>query len=227
MANHHFQWMDWARITISCLAVVKAFFEKTSATIATLERVRRENSLDFTIRLKFVIMAQNIHAAAEVARFASRPGMEVFYQAIEQNYNTPEDPEWFRHSPTWPQDTGAAVDTVEQLIALKRSGLQIVNSEAQLEVMIPYFRTPVSLRIGIQSLSAHDRRGLCNARSTIYIRSNGDVKVCNGLDAVGNIKDGRIRPIWEQRPPVWEEGCCLTRRCSVAEKETFSLPILQ
>jgi hypothetical protein len=172
-------------------------------------------------------MAQNLHAAADVARFATRPGMEVFYQPVEQNYNTAEDPGWFRHSANWPLDTEAAVRAVEQLQALKREGLHIVNSEAQLEVMIPYFRNPDAMRVVVQSHSAHEHRPICNALSGIEIRANGDVKVCYGLEAVGNIKTGRIREIWEERPPVWEEGCCLLRRCSDAEKEALSLPILQ
>jgi len=215
------------------------FFEKTAATIATLERVRNEHAMDFGIRLKFVMMSHNLHAAADVARFATRPGMDAFYQPIEQNYNTPEDPQWFRHSPNWPADAEAAVRAVEQLISLKRQGLHVANSEAQLEVMIPYFRNPDSLRIAVQSHAAHEHRAICHALSMIEIRANGDVKVCNGLDAVGNIKEARIRSIWERRPRVWESpwraagdsapsaGCCLDRRCSNAEKETFSLPILQ
>ena len=193
----------------------QGFFEKTSATIATLERVRKEHSLGFTIRLKFVIMAQNLHAAADVARFANRPGMEVFYQPIEQNYNTPEDKDWFLHSPTFPPDTEAAVRAVEQLMALKLEGMHIVNSEAQLKVMIPYFRNPDSMRVAVQSHSAHERRVSCSALSLIEIRANGDVKMCNGVDAVGNIKTAGIRAIWEGRPHVWDEGCCQIGRAHV------------
>ena len=47
-------------------------------------------------------------------------GLEVFYQPIEQNYNTPEDPTWFQHSDNWPKDRERAVAAVQELIELKR-----------------------------------------------------------------------------------------------------------
>lgn len=209
------------------------FFAKTSATIATLERVRREHSLPFSIRLKFVVMSHNLGAAAEVARFANRPGMDVFYQPVEQNYNTPEDPAWFRRSANWPADTEAALRCVGQLISLKNSGFPIANSLAQLNVMAPYFRDPESLRVAVQSHSAHERNPSCNALTMLEIRANGDVKVCSGLPAVGNIKQAGIREIWENRPRVWESpgrgaepACCLWRRCGESERAARSLPVL-
>jgi MoaA/NifB/PqqE/SkfB family radical SAM enzyme len=201
------------------------FFEKTSTTIQTLQRVRKEKTLDYTIRLKTVIMHHNLDDVCEVARFAHQDGMDVFYQPIEQNYNTPEDPRWFEHSENWPQDTAKAVATVERLIALKRQGLPIANSYAQLEVMIPYFRNPDAMRVATQGHTAHDRRALCAALTNLQLQANGDVTVCSGIKPVGNIKTTPIRQIWELRPRVWEEGCCLTWRCSPAEKENLSLPI--
>ena len=66
--------------------------------------------------------------------------MEVFYQAVEQNYNTEEDPRWFEHSENWPKNSSRAVAAVERLIALKRKGLPIRNSYQQLQAMIPYFQ---------------------------------------------------------------------------------------
>jgi MoaA/NifB/PqqE/SkfB family radical SAM enzyme len=202
------------------------FFEKTAATIATLKRVREERNLSFTIRLKFVLMSHNLHAAADVARFAAQPGMDVFYQPVEQNYNTPEDLEWFRKSANWPSEPEAAVRTVEQLIALKRAGFPVANSDSQLNVMIPYFRDPSALSVRTRSHSAHEQRALCNALTMIEVRSNGDVAICNGLPPVGNIKTEGIRRIWEERPRAWEEGCCLTRRCSAADASGLALPVI-
>src|ERR1051326_4977795 len=109
------------------------FFEKTSRTIETLRRVRTEKGLTFAIRLKTVIMRQNLHDVHNVAQFAAQHGLEVFYQAVEQNYNTPEDPRWFETSENWPKSPEEAIKAVRGLIALKRSGLPIRNSFDQLE----------------------------------------------------------------------------------------------
>lgn len=199
------------------------FFEKTDTTIRTLIQLRKEHRLDLVIWLKTVVMAANMDSVAEVARYAQRSGVEVFYQPIEQNYNTPEDPRWFEHSPTWPRDIEQAIAAVQELIGLKRAGLPIANSYQQLEAMIPYFRNPDALRVSTQSHAAHERRPSCAALTMLQLQANGDVTICAAQSPVGNIKATRIRAIWEQRPHWWERGCCMERRCSEAEKRTLSL----
>jgi MoaA/NifB/PqqE/SkfB family radical SAM enzyme len=196
----------------------EGFFEKTEKTIQTLRRMRREHQLDLSIRLKTVIMDQNLDDVCEIARFADREGLEIFYQPIEQNYNTLEDGRWFEHSDTWPKDTPKAIHTVERLRQLKLQGLPIANSFAQLEAMIPYFRDPASLRLATQSHSAHERQLLCSALTMLQVQSNGDVTICNAKAPVGNIKSKPIREIWETRPHWWESGCCLQQRLSESEQ---------
>jgi MoaA/NifB/PqqE/SkfB family radical SAM enzyme len=203
------------------------FFEKTYQSIQTLKSLRKEKKLHYAIRLKTVIMSYNLDDICELARFAQREEAEIFYQPIEQNYNTQEDFKWFETSPTWPSDTQRVVGIVEELIRMKKRGLPIANSFAQLEVMIPYFKNPDSMRVAVQAHAAHERRRVCNATTMLQLQSNGDVTLCAGLKPVGNIKTAPIREIWENRPHVWEEGCCLERRCSPAEKEILELPILR
>lgn len=204
----------------------EGFFNKTSASIETLKRVRRENNLDFDIRLKTVIMRQNIEHVTDVAHYASQEGMHVFYQPIEQNYDTAEDPKWFEHSSTFPDDAEKAVATVNQLIQLKRDGLHIANSYAQLQAMIPYFRNPEALRIATQSHSAHEEKTLCSALTMLQIEADGGVTTCTAMEPVGNIKTDGIREIWERRPQWWDGACCLERRCTTAEKASIALPVL-
>ena len=38
-----------------------------------------------------------------------------FYQPIEQNYNTAEDPEWYKTSENWPRDIPATIKAIEAL----------------------------------------------------------------------------------------------------------------
>lgn len=202
------------------------FFETVLTSIHNLQRLRRERALSYAIRFKTVIMEQNLDGVGRVAEFAATEEAEVFYQPIEQNYNTPEDPRWFEHSPTWPRDPEMAVHAVQQLIEMKRRNLPIANSFAQLEAMIPYFRDPDAHRIATQAHKAHEHKPVCSALTMLQVQSNGDVTICAGLPPVGNIKAAPIRRIWEQRPRVWEGGCCLEWRCSPAEKESLSLPVL-
>ena len=193
------------------------FWDRTSRTIETLQRVRKEHHLDFTIRLKNVIMSHNLHDTVEVAKFGNQEGMDVFYQAIEQNYNTPDDTQWYLHSDNWPKDTGKAVANIEQLIQLKQQGYRIANSVPQLEAMIDYFRDPDRNRFAIMAHSAHESRRSCAAITNLQLQANGDVTVCTGVPPVGNIKETAIRTIWENRPRLWKGGCCLEKRCSTNE----------
>lgn len=210
-----------SRVTISFDGIGKThdrvrgragFVKKTESTIQTLKRMRKELHLDLAIRLKTVIMRQNLEDVCKVAHFAQHENLEVFYQPIEQNYNTAEDAGWFTHSETWPSDTEKAVGIVKELQELKRQGLPIANSMAQLEAMIPYFVNPAQSRIAIQSHSAHEPRQICSALTMLQFQANGDVIVCNAQAAIGNIKTRPIREIWQNRPRWWQGGCCLERR---------------
>jgi MoaA/NifB/PqqE/SkfB family radical SAM enzyme len=219
------------RVTISCDGIGAThdkirgrahFFEAVETTIQTLLRLRRQHKLGYIIRLKTVIMEHNLHDVAAIAHYAQNHELEVFYQPIEQNYNTPEDPHWFKHSDNWPKERERAVAAVQELIELRRRGLPIANTEHQLEVMIPYFRDPEKLLVLTQSHSAHDKP-LCSALTNLQIQSNGDVKSCWCMEPIGNITQAPIRRIWESRPRWWESGCCLGRRMSDAEKAFVGL----
>jgi MoaA/NifB/PqqE/SkfB family radical SAM enzyme len=185
------------------------FFEHTNRTIETLVRVRSESGLRYRILLKTVIMEQNLGCLSEVARYATREGVAVFYQPIEQNYNTAENPTWFLNSPTWPHDPAAAVRAVQELIRLKRSGLHIDNTEEQFEAIIRYFLDPASLQRVTQAHVAVQKKPLCVGLTMLQLQSNGDVTICNHRPAVGNIKESPIRQIWERRTRYWEQACCL------------------
>jgi MoaA/NifB/PqqE/SkfB family radical SAM enzyme len=197
------------------------FWERTSRTIETLKRVRAEKGLRYTIRLKNVIMSHNLHDTAEVAKFGNQEGMEVFYQPIEQNYNTPDDPQWYLYSENWPKDPAAAAARVRELMDLKRQGYRIANSMDQLQAMILYFADPDAHRVAIMTHNAHEARRSCAALTNLQLQANGDVTVCTGASAVGNIKYAGIREIWERRPRLWEAGCCLERRCTPAELDSM------
>ena len=188
------------------------FAATTELSILTLSKIRRELSLPMKIRLKTVIMRQNLDDVCEVAWFAKRNGLEVFYQPIEQNYNTVEDPKWFEHTENWPTDPAKAVAVVNELCELKRHGLPIANTFNQLELMIPYFTDPRQLRLAVRSHTAHEKRLLCAAMTSLQIQANGDVRVCLARGPVGNIREQPIREIWNSRPHWWMGDCCLPER---------------
>ncbi|HYW73432.1 MAG TPA: radical SAM protein [Pyrinomonadaceae bacterium] len=190
----------------------ESFGATAETSILTLRKVRREQSLPLKIRLKTVIMQQNLDDVCDVAWFAKRNGLEVFYQPIEQTYNTAEDPHWFQHCENWPTDTARAVAVVNELLNLKQQGLPIKNTINQLEVMIDYFTNPHQLRLAVRSHTAHEARLVCAAMTSLQIQANGDVRVCLARGPVGNIRSQPIREIWNSRPRWWLGNCCLPER---------------
>ncbi len=203
------------------------FWDYTEATLQNLVRLRRENNLGYAIRLKTVVMRQNVDEIASVAAYAERNEMSVFYQPIEQNYNQAEDARWFEHSSNWPEDTERAAKQVEELIGLKRRGSPIDNSFAQLRAMADYFRDPDGMRVRVQGHAGHEQKPLCGALTTIQVQSNGDVTTCAACAPVGNIRHAGIRSVWESRPTWWKSGCCMERRFSEGEKKAAGLAIVQ
>jgi MoaA/NifB/PqqE/SkfB family radical SAM enzyme len=194
------------------------FAERTFGSLETLLRLRRDEGLAYSILLKTVVMRQNLGELAPIARFAAEKGVEVLYQPIEQNYNTAEDPRWFETSENWPDDPQRAVAAVQELVALKRAGLPIANSETQLDLMVRYFRDPAALRVATQSHTAADRLRACSALYLLQVQANGDVRVCAAAPPVGNVKETPLREIWAQRPRWWASGCCLEHRLTSEER---------
>ena len=185
------------------------FFERTNQSIETLVRMRAESKLTYGIRLKTVIMEHNLDDLEAVARFATRDGMDVYYQPIEQNYATPTDPLWFQSSATWPRDIAKAERKVRELMQLKRSGLHIANSETQFAAMLRYFQDPAGLGVITRAHVAHSPKTPCAALTLLQFQANGDVTVCANRPPIGNIRESPIRELWKRRSRVWKDGCCL------------------
>jgi MoaA/NifB/PqqE/SkfB family radical SAM enzyme len=184
------------------------FWTHTERSLQTLGRLRHERQLTYSVRLKTVIMRQNLNDVFQVAEFAAANGFEVFYQPIEQNYNTPDDPTWYRHGSNWPTDSDAAISVIDRLIDGLRRGLPIRNSVQQLEVMKTYFANPDGMMAAVQSHTAHEGQTVCSAATTLQIQANGDAVTCFRRAPAGNISELGIREIWTSRPRYWVKGCC-------------------
>ncbi len=215
--------LDGVGETHSRIRGIDDFFERTDASIETLKRVRKENNLDFSIRLKTVVMSHNLDNLGEVARYATQDGMDVLYQAIEQNYNTLEDPEWYRDTDNWPTDTQKAIGTIENLIKLKQEGCSIANSLGELEGMVGYFRDHEAWQASHQAHTNIERCANCSALGLLQVQSNGDVTVCCRKDTIGNVKSTSAREIWQGRPRWWEGKCCLEPSPSNAEQQELQV----
>ena len=193
------------------------FWRKAQASTQMLTALRAERGLNYIVRLKTVLMSHNVAEAASVARYARENGMEVFYQPIDRNYNSAEDPLWFTTAPTWPKNPETVEATVLELLRLKKEGYPIANSAAQLEVMIPYFRDPAAMQSAVYSQAAHEGERNCSALTTLQIHPNGDVRVCASRPPVGTLREHTVRELWRRRPQYWTNGACCQNKSAMAE----------
>ncbi len=195
------------------------FFDHTLQTIENLIRLRKQQGLGYTIRLKTVVMSHNLESLVDLAEFATQDGVDILYQPIEQNYNSTADSEWYLHSDNWPRDPAAAASVIDRLIELKGRGRSIANTLVELNVMRSYFLEPDAWQISVKSHTAQLRKTDCSALGMFQVQSNGDVRVCCYKEPLGNIKSALPRDIWRSRPHWWENGCCLDERMSDKEKQ--------
>ncbi|MEO2048030.1 MAG: radical SAM protein [Pirellulales bacterium] len=133
----------------------KGFFDHTRSTIETLMRLRKEKQLNYSIRLKTVIMSHNMECLTDLAEFATKDGVDILFQPIEQNYDTAEDSKWYLSSNNWPNDLERVVKEIDRLLCMKEQGFSIANSKDSLQVMQDYFRNPSALQVSVQDHTAH------------------------------------------------------------------------
>ncbi len=82
---------------------------------------------------------------------------------------------------------GELQKVVDTLIAMKRQGEPIINSELLLSLLVPHFREEsappevMPCRVGLRDF---------------FIRTNGDIEVCFFYPSIGNIKENSAREIW-------------------------------
>jgi len=142
------------------------------------------------ITLQTIIMGQNLDGILNLVKWAKDKKVSHSFMAITRPNTAPIDPEWYKKdefSFLWPGDISKALNTIDELIKLKKAGYRIDNPIGQLERFKLYFSdpekfvkdTPCSLGEGI-----------------IHINPKGDVYLCCEMESAGNIKEGEIGKIW-------------------------------
>lgn len=187
---------------------VSGFHARTLAALSALRTYRKIKNKPLKILLKTVVSANNLEELAAIARFTQEQGLEVLYQPIEQNYGEEPNAGWYKDSTLWIRDIVKLKDEIAQLQDLKRHGSPIVNSVDDLATIIRYFEYPDELMAAVQ---AHDTRSAVDtcrhAVTNFVISSNGDVRMCFKMDAIGNLRDSSPSAIWEKRKRCWVKPC--------------------
>lgn len=161
----------------------RGLFQKLSDGIKYAREERDKAGLDFPIIIKTTVGKKNYQYLPEMTAWVREVGA-TFLNLQPMDRWTPETNEelWIEED-----EHDALQKVVDQMLALKRRGEPILNSELTISLLVQHFREekapPESMpcRIGMRDF---------------FIRTNGDIEVCFFYPPIGNIKEQSARAIW-------------------------------
>jgi MoaA/NifB/PqqE/SkfB family radical SAM enzyme len=158
-------------------------FQKLSDGIKYVRDERDKAGLDFPIIVKTTVNSKNFRILPDMVGWVKQVGATTLnFQPIDRWTPETYDELWLEESN---QDELQKV--VDAMLALKRQGEPIMNSETIIGLMPQHFREEpappetMPCRVGMRDF---------------FIRVNGEVEVCWFYPSIGNIKEQSAREIW-------------------------------
>jgi len=183
-------------------------FLKAKNAIDYIRKYRRQNKIP-TICISPVIMERNLdELLGLVSLIKDDKTTKINFQAIDHNFGARWDRSWYKKSSFWPKESAKVEKIIDDLIAMKRKGARINNSEVQLDTMKKYFKHPFEYSKKMQCTTAD---------KNIIVDEFGNTLLCWNMAPIGNILNGSLDNIWNSRL-VYErrqeiKGC--TRTCRI------------
>jgi MoaA/NifB/PqqE/SkfB family radical SAM enzyme len=158
--------------------------DRVVAGIGKLASAKKEAGLSFPIVIKPVVHRLNFRFLSEMVSWIQEIGGTVInFQPVDRWTPETYDELWINDG----KDLEDLAKVRDELLAMKRAGAPILNSEAVLLAWEQHFReekaSPEYLpcRVGLRNY---------------FIRPNGDVELCWFYKTVGNVKQNTAREIW-------------------------------
>lgn len=153
------------------------------AGIRNVAAARKEAGLDFPIIIKPVVHRLNYRRLPEMVDWIQSIGATAInFQPVEQGTKETAEELWIGEA-----DMDGLIRVRDELLALKRKGAPILNSERLLGVWPAHFRNETAppevmpCRVGMRNY---------------FIRSDGRVEVCWYFQPIGNVREASAREIW-------------------------------
>jgi MoaA/NifB/PqqE/SkfB family radical SAM enzyme len=152
--------------------------------LAKVVALRKKEHLSFPIIIKPVVHRLNFRYLPEMVDWIQEIGASAInFQPVDRW--TPET-----YNELWisdPKDAADLMDVRDTLLAMKRAGAPILNSELTLQAWDKHFREEKASKEYMPC-----RVGLRN----YFIRPDGEVDLCWYYKSIGNVKDSNAREIW-------------------------------
>lgn len=160
-----------------------SLFERLVNGIRYVRDARDKAGLNFPIVIKTTVNAKNFRLLPEMVKWTQEVGATALnLQPLDRWTQETYDELWIEES-DWPE-----LERVQNtLIALKRAGEPIMNSETVINQMVKHFREEkappeaMPCRVGMRDF---------------FIRTNGDVQTCFYFPVIGNLTQQSAEQIW-------------------------------
>lgn len=174
-------------------------YARTIDTILTLKRISEQKNKKLGINIATVMFPENIDEVIPLVEFMHKYKLNgIMFQLIDDieafhayNYQKGIDTDNYK-MPKYLRDkyqkmASRAIEVVDKLIEMKKSGYSIYNSYEQLEALKVLFNNPDDILKQIT----------CDVASTnVGIDPYGDVRLCFNMYPVGNVKENSLEEIW-------------------------------
>ena len=158
-------------------------FQKLSDGIKYVREERDKAGLDFPIIIKTTVNSKNFRILPDMVGWVKQVGATTLnFQPVDRWTPETYDELWIAEP-----DQDELQKVVDAMLALKRRGEPVMNSELVIGLMPKHFREEpapqeaMPCRVGMRDF---------------FIRTNGDVEVCFFYPSIGNIKEQSAREIW-------------------------------
>jgi radical SAM protein with 4Fe4S-binding SPASM domain len=158
-------------------------FERICAGIGRLAAEQAVQNVSFPIIIKPTINAENFRLLPELVEWAGRLGAtSVHFQPLERWTPETYDELWIG-----PAQLADFERVIERLLAMKREGAPILNTERSLGMLGAHFR---------EEKAPPDMLPCVVGMRNYFIGPDGDVKVCGFFPPLGNVRTQPAREIW-------------------------------
>lgn len=158
-------------------------FQKLSDGIKYVREERDKVGLDFPIIIKTTVNSKNFRLLPDMLGWVKQVGATALnFQPVDRWTPETYDELWVEEP-----DQDELQKVVDAMLALKRRGEPLLNTELVIRLLPKHFRgesapqEAMPCRVGMRDF---------------FIRTNGDVEVCFHYPAIGNIKGQSAREIW-------------------------------
>lgn len=168
---------------------VDGVFDKAMSTVRYLQESSRAAGSPLSITVATVVMGINMNELVPLVRWVEEQNLNgIIFNPLGPACDS--NPHWYLQNELWcpPEKLDRLDATLDELVALKRAGARILNSEDQFLEMKAYFRNPDKVR------GTNCRVGVTN----FLVSCEGEIHMCFRTPPVGDISQSP-REVWTSR----------------------------